>query len=185
MGGGWRAGLLIAGMNVALVGCAANPGLRAEVVDDDPQPVSENQQGALVPSTPSFPMTSAPLADAYIWCADVGGLACLRASAALGAQPLKNPANAPAGLYDLEDLPDDCTSTGMMEIRTRIDRALGLASSGWRDQSGNRLDADQFSNIYAAGGCVSDAASPVVKIAATSSMPRRYVVRVWESASGY
>ncbi len=174
---------------LALWGCGANASITAGTgpVDDDPQPVSENQQGSPeLAIAASFPVTSSPLADTYIWCADSAGLACLRATAALGAVAIKNPINAPPELFDLEDLPDDCLATGMSEIRSRLDRALTLSSSGWRDQGGNRLDADQFSNIYAASGCVSDAASPVVKIAATASTtPRRYLVRVWETGSGY
>jgi hypothetical protein len=174
---------------LGLFGCGANASITAGAgaVDDDPQPVSENQQGRPeLAVAASFPMTSSPLADTYIWCADSAGLACLRATAALGAVAIKNPINAPPELFDLEDLPDDCLATGMTEIRSRLERALTLSASGWRDQGGNRLDADQFSNIYAASGCVSDAASPVVKIAATASTtPRRYLVRVWETGDSY
>jgi hypothetical protein len=174
---------------VALVlpGCPATT--TTSEPDDDPMPVAENRNGTTgseAPLGPSYPTTSSPLPDTYVWCADPGGDACARATAALGALPIKNPANAPAQLFTLEDTYDDCVAPGMMEIRTRLDAALRLNSSGWRDQGGSQLDATQFSNIYAASGCISDVSAPVVKIAASStSTPRTYLVRVWETASSY
>lgn len=175
-------------LSLLLSGCPAS-GTTGAAVEDDPMPVADNRNGTTgseAPVGPSYPTTSSPLADTYIWCADSGGDACARATAALGALPIKSPANAPPQLFTLEDSYDDCTAVGMMEIRRRLDAALHLNTSGWRDQGGSLLDATQFSNMYAASGCISDVSSPVVKIAASStSTPRTYLVRVWETASGY
>lgn len=145
--------------------------------------VEENQQGhaALTPAS-SLPMTSSPLPNTYLWCEDSSGSACLRAAAALGSLAVKNPENAPAALFDLEDLADDCIAPGIPEIRTRLDVALSLDAGGWRDQGGNRLEAASWPDIYSAAGCISDVGSPVAKIAASSSgTPRLYLVRVWET----
>lgn len=150
---------------------------------DEGLSVEDNQQGhAEVAATESHPMTSSPLPDTYLWCEDSAGSACLRATAALGSVLVKNPENAPPALFDLEDLPDDCVGVGILEIRSRLDVALGFTASGWRDQSGTRLEAEFWPNIYSAAGCISDGEAPIAKIAASSSgTPRRYLVRVWES----
>ena len=130
--------------------------------------------------------TTSPLADTYIWCANSAGDACLRATAALGALPIKNPASAPSQLFLLEDLPDDCTASGVLEIRHRLDTAFSLNASGWRDQAGSSLDPLYFQDVYTASGCISDSSAPLIKIGVSStSTPRTYLVRVWETASGY
>jgi hypothetical protein len=146
--------------------------------------VEDNQQGhAEVIESVSYPMTSSPLT--YLWCEDTAGLACLRTAAALGAVLVKNPENAPPALFDLEDSSDDCMAAGIPEIGRRLDAAIGLDPTGWRDQSGNRLEASYWPNIYSAAGCVSDVGSPTAKIAASSSAtPRLYLVRIWETSGG-
>lgn len=165
-------------------GCVSSaPSTGSTTSVDEPLSVAENQQGhPEVAARPSYPMTSSPLPNTYLWCADTEGSACLRAAAALGSIAVKNPENAPPALYDLEDLPDDCLAPGIAEIRQRLDLALGFASSGWRDQGGNRLTAEFWPNVYSAAGCISDVGAPVAKIAASSSStPRLYLVRVWET----
>lgn len=157
-------------------------------VDDDPMTVEENQQGTGGGEVtgPTYPMTSSPLPDTYIWCATAGGDACARATAALGALPIKNPASAPSQLFVLEDLPDDCTATGVLDIRHRLDSAFSLNAAGWRDQAGPSLDPMYFQDVYTASGCISDSSAPLIKIGvSSSSTPRTYLVRVWETASGY
>lgn len=181
-GGRWQ---LVALALVASCGGPSAPG-STTAVDDDPMTVGENQQGhPEVVTAPSLPVTSSPLPDTYVWCENSSGMACLRVSAALGGISIKNPANAPPALTLLEDLPDDCVATGMAEIRRRVDGAIATAPSSWRDQGGDHLDTGQFSSMYAAAGCITDAGSPVVKIGVSASVPRLYLVRVWESGSGY
>ncbi len=178
-----RAGVVL--LIASVSGCTPSaPTSTPTTSGGDALSVEENQQGhpERAPTGPSYPMTTAPLANTYLWCEDSAGSACLRAAAALGSLPVKNPANAPPALYSLEDLPDDCTAPGIAEIRTRLDGALGVDPTGWRDQSGNRLDAEFWPNIYSAAGCISDVGSPVAKIAASSAgTPRLYLIRVWES----
>jgi hypothetical protein len=164
------------------LGCTAAPAR----VADDPQPVEANRNGAAGgesvagPPAPSF---GPPLPDTYVWCDTGGGAACARVLAALGAVQIKDPARAPAQLYVVEDVADDCTAPGMPELRRRIDGALATDPSLWRDQLGTDLPALEFANIYAAAGCIAEATGGVVvKIAASStSTPRSYVVRVWEN----
>jgi hypothetical protein len=165
------------------LGCTAAPARRA----DDPQPVEANRnagaggEAAPEPAAPSF---GPPLPDTYVWCDAGGGAACARVLAALGAIQIKDPARAPAELYVVEDGHDDCSATGASELRRRVGGALAIDPAVWRDQIGPDLPAAEFPNIYAAAGCIAEAeGGVVVKFAASStSTPRSYLVRVWDSA---
>jgi|GEM_PF-3158191 len=176
--------LVVALVSVVCASCGSRaPTTGSTTSVDESLSVEDNQQGHVeIATTLSYPMTTSPLPNTYVWCEDSAGSACLRATAALGAMTVKDPENATPALFDLEDLPDDCSAPGMAELRRRLDASLGFDPIDWRDQGGNRLDASLWPNVYSAAGCISNAGSPVAKIAASSSAsPRLYLVRVWES----
>jgi hypothetical protein len=166
------------------LGCTATPAR----VEGDPQPVEANRNGGAggeVAASSPVPSFGPALPDTYVWCDTGDGASCARVLAALGGTLIKDPARAPAQLYVVEDVADDCGAVGMPELRRRIGAALAIDPAGWRDQLGADLPAAEFPNVYAAAGCIADAtgSGAVIKLSASStSAPRSYLVRVWEAS---
>ncbi len=162
----------------------------------EPLPVSDNQQGhsevlgIVEDSTPmseDVPLAEEPsIGGVYLWCQTPGGPACRLASAALGTGP-KDPTGLPPSLLSVEDLENDCSEPTIAEIEHRLTRAFAVQDTGWRDQTGSYLDSSLLSDMYSAAGCINDAdaSRPIAKISAGStSAPRTYLVRVWDSGGG-
>lgn len=122
------------------------------------------------------------IAGVFLWCQSPGGRACQLASAALGTGP-KALSGLPTSLLSVEDRTNDCDEPTVAAVRQRLDVAFAVPPSGWRDQVGSYLDASLLSDMYQAAGCINDAdpSHPIAKIsAASTAMPRVYLVRVWD-----